>query len=347
MEEDDTLAQYSSGTIDLHVVLARLEDQASQLSFLENLYHKIILSKTAKSRLKSVLEQTVILLAPLYEKQDRYTEAAGVLEEAGLYSQAVADYLKVKEFGDAARCAEKAGDFKTALDFYTRANMLLQAADLAKRTGDGTNAQALYQKAIDRFVEQKEFRQAALAAERAGMVQKALELTAAQIDHVGYTDSKYLYQELVERALQANLLDLAIDLAHRGELYDRAIEIATATKQLDQIPAIYKKYLDSLYPKERLPVFRTYVGFLIEHGTKGASRVAYQQEINYLKGQGEYLIAATLSEEGKFPESKELYRSAMLNAERQADFAKAAFAATKLGLSKEAEFYRNLATMIG
>ncbi len=257
------------------------------------------------------------------------------------------DYLKVNAFGDAARCAELGSDLQTAEQLYIKANMLLHAAEVAKGAGNEAHAKELFVQAIDYFVEQKDFRQAALAAEKAGMIEKAIELQAEQIEHVGYADSKYMYQELVERAVNIDNIDLALSMAIQGDLYEMAIDLAIKHGRIDLVPDFYRKYLESVYPKERQPIFRRYMAFLTEHASQNVVRSAYHAEIDALVAGEEYLNAAELAHEAKLPESDELYRKAMAKAESTADFAKAALAATRLGLPEEADYYRNLATFVG
>lgn len=305
------------------------------------------MSKPTDPRWKMVLQQVATLLTPYYEQKKRWFDAGKLLEQSAYYPQALTDYLKVNSYGDAARCAELGGDLQAAEQLYLRANMLLHAADIAKGSGNEPHAKELFLKAIDYFVEQKDFRQAALAAEKAGMVKKAIELQSQQIEHVGYSDSKYMYQELVERAVNIHDLDVALDMAIRGDLYEVAIDLALKNNRIDQVPEYYRKYLDSVYPKERPPIFRRFISFLTEHASQNVVRSAYHTEIDSLVQHEEYLSAADLAHQAKMPESDDLYRKAMTKAEQSADFAKAALAATKLGLAEEADYYRNLATFVG
>lgn len=332
---------------DLHQVLNRLSKESDRVSFLENLHNKLTQHKTIDNQMKPILKQVVMLLVPFYERDRRWNDAAVLLEEGGFYSQAMVDYLRVQQYGGAGRCAEKSGDLKNALDLYLKAHMLLRAVEVARALGDTAKAKELAVEAIKYYTKQQEYRQAALAAEQAGMVKEALSLEADQIDHVGYADSKFMYQELVERAMQAQLILLALHLATRGDLYDQAIDLAIQHKLYDEVPTLYKKYLDAVYPKERVPIFRRYVQFLTQHASQTVARAAYKQEVEILQKKGEYLNAAHLADEAKLPERQELYKLAMIQAEAEADFAKAALAATKLGLNQEADFYRNLATMFG
>lgn len=332
---------------DLHVVLNRLQNDADKQVFLENLHTKITAHSKNDGRVQPYLKQVAMLLVPLYERDKRWNDAGILLEEAGLYSQAIVDYMRADQFGGAARCAENNGDLKNALSLYVKAQMFIHAVGVAQKLGDTAQAESLAKRAVEFHGKRQEYKKAAFAAEQAGLIQEALLLEADQIDHIGYQDSKYMYQELVERALKANLLDLAMQLALRGELYERALDLALEHKLYDNVAEVYRNYLGSVYPKERTPIFRRYIEFLVEHATQSVVKQAYVKEVEYLKSQKEYLLAAHLAEEARLPEKDSLYRFAMQQAETRADFAKAALAATKLGLAQEAEFYRNLATMFG
>jgi len=340
---EDTLVQPQTTTAfpDLSRVLSRMAKDTDRFQFLQNLYRKLLQKKKDDPTILPILKQAATLLAPLLEQQSKWAEAGRILEESEYYPQAMADYLKINAFAEAAWCAEKGGDYNAALQLYLKGNRWLHAAEVARRVGDEQQAHELVIKAIDYFVAQKDYHQASLAAEQAGMVKEALKLQADQIDQVGYTDAKYMYQELVERAVQNEMVELALELSERGGLYDTAIEIAMKHRLFDRVPAYYRKYLDAVYPKERVPIFRQYIEFLTEHGTQNAVRAAYQQEIDYLEQHQEYLSAAELAHLAGSPKDQALYRLAIDRAEGEADFAKAALAATKLGLTDEAEYYGN------
>lgn len=332
---------------DLHVVLNRLQTDADKQAFLENLHTKISKHSQNDGRVQPYLKQVAMLLVPLYERERRWNDAGILLEEAGLYSQAISDYMRGDQFGGAARCAENNGDLKNALSLFVKAQMFIHAVAVAQKLGDTAQAESLAKRAIEFHGQRQEYKKAAFAAEQAGLVKEALLLEADQIDHIGYQDSKYMYQELVERALKANLVELGLSLALRGTLFERGLEIAQQCKLLDRVPEIYRQFLDSVYPKERTAIFRGYVEFLVEHATQAVVKAAYSKEVTFLKNNNEFLLAANLAEEARLPEKTALYQQAMQEAETKADFAMAALAATKLGLAQEAEFYRNLATMFG
>ncbi|MFA6081799.1 MAG: hypothetical protein WC773_00045 [Patescibacteria group bacterium] len=333
--------------IDLNIVLNKMSDDNARLSFLENLRKKVEDNLTSNPKLKPLLWQIASALSPIYIHHNRTEDAAKLFESAGVYDQAAVNFMKVRAFGDAGRCYSKNGEHEKALQLYTQAEMWLPAAEIADQTGNPTVAKNLYSKAIEQFTNSREYEKAAYAAEKAGLVKETLTLTADHIDHIGNKDSKFLYQELVERALKANFRPLAIELAIRGELFDQAIQMAIQDHQTDQVPEIYQQYLNSLYPKERMPVFKRYISFLTEHATVAVVRVAYQKEVRHLIERAELLSAGMLAEEAKLPEAAEIYRQAMEIAESNADFAQATLAATKLGLASEANYYRQLASMIG
>ncbi len=337
----------SATSPDLYRLMSRMPGEADRIAFLENVYKRMEKCKPSDMRCKMIFQQITTLLAPFYESQKRWLDAGRLFEESAYYEQALGDYLKEDAFGDAARCAELSGDLKAAEQLYLKANMLLHAAEVSLGLGDQEKSRNMFVKAISYFVEQKDFRQAALAAEKAGMMKESLLLQSDQIEHVGYVDSKLMYQDLVERAINIGDIELALDLATRGELYDKAIDLALKNNRIDAVPKYYQQYLDSKYAHERAPIFQRYLAFLTEHGTVGAVKTAVRNEVEFLKKDEEFMAAANLANEAKMPEAQSLYRRAMELSESKADFALAALAATKLGLSAEADYYRNLATFVG
>lgn len=337
----------SATSPDLYRLMSRMTGEADRMVFLENVYKRMEKCKPSDMRCKMIFQQIATLLAPFYESQKRWMDAARLYEESAYYEQALTGYLKEDAFGDAARCAELSGDLKVAEQLYLKANMLLHAAEISLGLGDQEKSKSMFVKAISYFVDQKDFRQASLAAEKAGMMKESLNLQAEQIEHVGYVDSKLMYQDLVERALKIDDVDFAIDLAIRGELFEMAIDLAMKNNRIDDVPNYYQTFLNSKYTHERAPIFHRYLAFLTEHGTVGAVNTAVRNEVEFLKKEEEFMAAADLASQVKMPEAQSLYRRAMELSESKADFALAALAATKLGLGEEADYYRNLATFVG
>ncbi len=317
-----------------------------QLVFLENLYTRLADRFIGNPNATDLLNQVVRMVAPNFEKKGRFYDAAQAWEKIGKFESAQVDYIRENRLEDAARCAELNHHPNEAIELYQKSGMLQKAAEVAAANGFKIESDDLFKKAIDSFVSQHEFHLASLAARKAGKIVESLKLEADHIDRIGYVNSSLLYRDLVDEAERLGNFDLAIDLAVRGDLYDRARDIANDCHQTEKIPDIFRHQLDAVYVNQRLPVFKEYINFLSQHGSNTACQSAYSQEIASLKSKKEFFMAAQVAEMAGNTEANGLYRLALDKATKEADFKTAYVAAEKLGLNNDASVYISLSKLI-
>ena len=295
-----------------------------------------------KDRSRSIKEKTIAE----YESKEQYPEAAKIASELGLTEKSQALWKKeltklidrTMKYGNswcesASNAALKTGDKKLALELRIKSGHYDSDS-----LGEFAEKNELYEEAIEFFKRSRDNKvRAARAAEKAGNLEKALEIYIKEADYMddfisaariakqlGYTEtSKDLYEKAINYEEQSAEKYYSREKNNQDKKFEHAAKIAIEAGDIDRAISLYRK---TRYNHERT------FELAKEHGKIDTA-------IEICSGDNpEWLDqAAKLAEENnRLREAMKLYSRSLELRESKWDFLGAARIAKHLGLEKKA-----------